>query len=673
MDKTDFPIKKTKFLDLIICPVLFVFSYYISMYYPSALLGTLILLSFGFVVQTTFIKPHRLSITEHVLVSAGIGLLAVNILMAGLIHFHKAQWFKEALLLLFLLATVTSFIKRKTYEFKGYHFKKEDVYLWTFILLFFLVSLSVRHADFRFPDEYMYLSKFEDIITDEGYISEFAQRRYFFHYSYSSILEFAKLTFRSTETISLFFVSLSLIPTYLLGKELFNKRTGIIAVLFLAFNPSIVFYSIRLLPWAPSIFLITSYMYFFYKWFQGRNISDFLISGVFITTSIFVKLHGVVFLAIALLYLLLASDTKDLQKNNRYPLMIGGVLSLLSITWNLHGKLWRLVASIAQDIRDDIMGVGYKMYITYFSPDLYAMPFVFLFFFGIAAILKKPKEEKLFLLLPLIVYVLLLSSSNPNFGRGIRNFFVVLPLMSIVGAYGITHRENISRRVFWILLYLYLIILAVMAIHAPRFPHLDHVLPDLPLWIRIITFSLAFVVIFLMIYDWKKEQWQKVEYSIISLVIISSLLNANFFINMQGGYSDKSKNGIVEAGKWLSENTPPTARIQSSTWELGGWERFNIRSNPEMRYPKSTFLSYYVNRTTYAPPRKEDLLLERIKRKEVDYIVIFTDPLLTTSEKTRNVYKYLQKYVDEAPPGTELVYTGYNENQEVLFRIYKVV
>lgn len=608
--------------------------------------------------------------------SAGIGLLTANLLMASLVYLNKTQLFKEILLLLFLLSIIISFIIRKKNEFKEYYFNREDVFPWVIVIMFFFVSVMLRHADFRFPDEYMYLNKIGGIVSG-GYISYYAQDRYFFHYSYSSISAFAPLTFKSAEIVSLFFVSMSLIPTFLLGRELFDKKVGYVSVLFLAINPSIIFYSIRLLPGVPTIFLITSFLYFFYKWSKNRNPTDFFISSIFLIIAVFVKLHGIIFLAISTLYILLTLNFRNFKKNIFYLLIFISALLLFSTVWNLHGDLYSMLQSffsrITSEVSNDIIWVGYKMYITFFSPDIYSMPFVVLFFLGIAAFLKEPFHKKFFLLIPVIVYVMFISFSRGDFGMAVRNFLVVVPLMSITAAYGTVKNEKSYRSVFWILLFLYLTVLAIMVVYAPRFPHLNFVLPDLPLWIRVLTFSAAFAVVLLMLHDWKTEKWQKAQCLIISLVIISSLLNANFFINMQEGYPDHSKSGILEAGKWFSENTLSNARIQSSTWELPFWMDTNTKSNPGMRYPKSTILSYYVDRITYAPPANDELFLERIKYKEVDYIVIFTDELLTTSDDTRETYKYLQKYVHEAPSGTELVYTMFNKNQKILFRVYQVI
>ncbi len=669
-------IVKTKFLDLFISGALFLLSFIISSYYSNVIFGIIILLSFGFVINTIFIKSRSLSLTEHIIVGAGIGLLTLNLLMAALVYLNKSQFFKYILLLLFLLALAISVIKRYILEFKGYYFNRDDVFSLIVVGMFFFVSVALRHADFRFPDEYMYLNKIGGIVSG-GYISDYAQQRYFFHYSYSAILEFATLAFRSVEIASLFFFSMSLISTYLLGKELFNREVGGFAALFLAFNPSFIFYSIRLLPLAPSIFLITSFLYFFYKWSKNWNKIDFFIGSIFIIIAIFVKLHGIIFLAIGVVYILSTLNFKNLKKNIAYLSIFIGVMYLFTITWKLHVDLYSVlegvVTRILNEAGNDIIWIGYKAYITYFAPDLYSMPFVVLFFLGIAAFLKEPFNKKLFLLMPIAVYILFISLTSGAFGMAIRNFLVVVPLMSIIAAYGIVYREKAIHSIFWILLSIYLITLALMVIYAPRFPHLNFILPDLPMWIRVLTFSAAFAVVLLMLHDWKPEKWQKVQCFIISLVIISSLLNANFFINMQEGYPDRSKSGIFEAGKWLSENTLSNARIQSSTWELPFWMDTNMRSNPGMRYPKSTFLSYYVDRITYAPPTNDELFLERIKNKEVDYIVIFTDELLTTSDDTRETYKYLQKYVNEAPSGTELVYTMFNKNQKVLFRVYQVI
>jgi hypothetical protein len=332
-----------------------------------------------------------------------------------------------------------------------------------------------------------------------------------------------------------------------------------------------------------------------------------------------------------------------------------------------------LFLRITNDLSHDFVWVGYKAYITYFSPDIYSIPFVLLFFFGLSSFLKEPFHKKFFLLFPLAFYVLFISLTGGLFGIGVRNFLVVIPLMSIIAAYGLVHRERVEKTFFWILLSLYLTVLAVMAIFAPRFPHLNFILPDMPFWIRVLTFGGALAIAIILFHDWENKNRQRAKYLIISLLIISSLLNASFFINLQEGYPDRSKSGIIEAGEWLSSNTPLNAKIQSNTWELPFWMDVNIRSYPGMKYPRSTFLGYYTDRTTYAPPDNDNAFLKRIKNKEVDYIIIFTDLLLTTSDDTLETYKYLQKYVNETPSGTELIYTGNGAHQNMMFRIYRVI
>lgn len=394
--------------------------------------------------------------------------------MAALVYLNKSQFFKYILLLLFLLALAISVIKRYIIEFNGYYFNRDDVFSLIVVSMFFFVSIALRHADFRFPDEYMYLNKIGGIVSG-GYISDYAQDRYFLHYSYSSILEFAPLTFKSVEIASLFFFSMSLIPTYLLGKELFNREVGNFAALFLALNPSFIFHSIRLLPDALLIFFITSFLYFFYKWSKSRSTIDFFISCIFLMLAIFVKFHGIIFLGIGTVYILLNSNFKDLKKNIIY-LSILIVALLLLIIWNLHYNLYLMLSGlfsrIANEISHDVIWIGYKAYITYFSPDLYSIPFIILFFFGIAAFLKEPFNKKIFLLMPIAVYVFFISLIGGLFGIEVRNFLVVVPLMSIIAAYGIVYREKAIHSIFWILLNLYLIVLAIMVIYAPRFPHL---------------------------------------------------------------------------------------------------------------------------------------------------------------------------------------------------------
>lgn len=641
--------------DLSIIAGLFFVSFILSFFYPYALWGLLILFSLGYILKTALVSSRDLSVSEHLLISVGIGLLAINAVAAALVYSHRAQWFKPVLLALFVAALFFALMRKRRFEIK---LDKGEIYPWIAVGVFFLVSIALRHADFRIPDEYLYLYKIEDII-EKGQLNSYASKRYLLVFTYSGIMQFSNLTFRSAEIASLFFVSMSLMPTYLLGKELFDRRVGYIALLFLAFNPSFIFNSIRLLPWALSIFLLTSYLYFFYKWTETRSNFFLLIASMFLFISIFVKLHGLLFLGLGIIYLILA-HWKDL--NRRYFAASVGILLLFSWFLGIPRLLQWFVLQVFYDMRHDVITAGYKTYVTYFAPDLYGMPFVLLFFLGLSALYKEQSRVKLFLLIPIVAYILLFSD---GFGIGVRHFLVVVPLMSIIAAYGLTS-ERRSRSIFSLLTFIYFAVLAIMVYLAPVFPHLNNVIPDIPVWMRVLTFGSGGLAVLFMIKMGRRGQT-----AAIILVIFAALLNAHFFVSIQDAYPDDSNEGLKEAGIWLSENTPVDARIQSTTGEIDRWRGINKASNPEALYPKSTFLSYYVNRTTYTVPENDSELLRRIEGKEIDYVVAFSHFMLTDSEPAIPS-NYTKKYILEAPAGTELIHTGYNKTGGVQFRVYGV-
>jgi hypothetical protein len=641
--------------DSIIITGLFSLSIALSPLFPHAIWGIIALISLGYILERIPIDPRDFSITEHLLAGIGIGLLIFNVVLGALIYTSQGHLFKPVLLTLFVTSLIIAAVKNRRSDYIP---GKAEVFPWIAALAFFLASIAIRHADFRIPDEYLYLYGLEGII-EEGQLSPYARGRVFFFITYSGIMRFSDATFRSTEITSLFFTSLSLIPTYLLGKELFDRRIGQAALLFLVFNPSFIFYSIRLLPWAPSIFLLTSYLYFLYRWTETRSKPTLLLASIFLSIAIFVKLHGLLFLGLGILYLVLA-HWDELDK--RYLGVSTGALLLLSWHFNIPSLLWRLISRILYDLRHDVITAGYKTYVTYFAPDLYGMPFVLLFFSGISAFYREKLRLKLFLLIPIVAYILAFSD---GFGMGVRHFLVVVPLMSIIAARGLTAEER-SLPILFLLTLTYFAILGIMILSAPVFPHLVNVIPDIPLWMRALTFGSGGITLFLILRGNSRHQA-----TMITMVVFASLLNAHFFVNMQDAYPDDSREGLKEAGRWLSENTPRDARIQSTTGELDSWRRINRALEPEALYPKSTFLSYYVDRTTYAVPENEEELLKRIEGKEIDYVVVFSHFMLTESEPAEP-FNYTKKYISEAPSGTELVHTGYDNRGEVQFRVYRV-
>ncbi|WP_290597863.1 MULTISPECIES: ArnT family glycosyltransferase [unclassified Archaeoglobus] len=494
----------------------------------------------------------------------------------------------------------------------------------------------------------MYFYKAEDLISG-NLMNYYAQNRYFLHFTYASLLSLLQLNFKNVELISAFFAYATIFPLYLLGRDLFDDKTGLIAALLYSFNPSVIFYSIRFLPVNLSLFLLTSFMLFFVKWIERGNRFYLALMIITLTAASLVKLHGIVFAAIATLFTLMNSNKK--QKVIFLSIFVTLFASTLIFTDLLRIILWKLSKLLTLSIVD----AGYSAYITYFAPDYYTLPFVVAFFSGISAL--KDSKKLLFLVTPIILYVVIFTVGP---GLGIRHFLPVLPYMALLAAYGILRRPD--ARLLILTLLLYLSTLGVMFIAAPKIPHLVYIIPDVPLSIRIFTFSLAALVLLCLI---KGRSPQKV----VLIIIVACVANTVYFIGFQSAYPDHSEAGLEEAGKWFDENTPENAVIQSTTGETKYWLEIHSKAHPNEKYPKSTYLDCYTSRKTVAVPDSEEELLRRIEKGEIDYVVVFSHPVLTENVEALK-YRFVRKYLHSPPNGTIEVYRWYNSKGGVGFVIY---
>ncbi len=86
-----------------------------------------------------------------------------------------------------------------------------------------------------------------------------------------------------------------------------------------------------------------------------------------------------------------------------------------------------------------------------------------------------------------------------------------------------------------------------MYLAAPKIPHLVYIIPDVPLSIRIFTFSLAIFTLFYIIRGGSPQR-------VVLIIIVACIANTAYFIGFQSAYPDHSEAGLEEAGKWFDEN-----------------------------------------------------------------------------------------------------------------------
>lgn len=122
---------------------------------------------------------------------------------------------------------------------------------------------------------------------------------------------------------------LSVYAMYLLGKEMFNEKVGLLAAFFMSINYLNLFYSFRILTDIPALAFFTLAMYFFYKYFKTNKAKCFYWAAAMTAIGALFKISIVAVLVIVLVYLLITERLRFLKKKE---IWIGGIIFLLILS-----------------------------------------------------------------------------------------------------------------------------------------------------------------------------------------------------------------------------------------------------------------------------------------------------------------------------------------------------
>ncbi|MFH1276285.1 MAG: glycosyltransferase family 39 protein [Candidatus Woesearchaeota archaeon] len=250
---------------------------------------------------------------------------------------------------------------------------------------------------------------------------------------------FTKNAFLAGKIVATLYALTGIIFMYLLGSELKNKLTGLIASVLLAFNHIFLFYSVR--PLADSPLLVTTIilLYCMVKLEKTKKISWGITSGIMFLVAMFTKVQSSLFVFALLIYYLLFKR-KEMIKNKAtlmsWLIPVGFILFA-----HLIGKLLFGAA-----ILDRIFGLflttrgmpygleAWGMLKWIFS--WYLIPFVFL---GIILVFFYKKKEYYFSIILLIFYYLFFEINVDN-----TQDRYVLPLLSIAIILAVFSIEEIA-------------------------------------------------------------------------------------------------------------------------------------------------------------------------------------------------------------------------------------
>jgi 4-amino-4-deoxy-L-arabinose transferase-like glycosyltransferase len=177
-----------------------------------------------------------------------------------------------------------------------------------FILIFALILRLYFFVGIGFNDDSYYLEFAEKIYKGEKFVPLMGVEWGIRIAVYYPVVFFWKLLGISEISTSLYFILLSLagiFVTYLLGKELFDEKVGLVASFLMSIFPLDIIYSTQVGPEIPLQFFTVTAMLFFIKSEKTKSFLYALISGIFVGLSYLAKSVVVLIIPILIFYVFL--------------------------------------------------------------------------------------------------------------------------------------------------------------------------------------------------------------------------------------------------------------------------------------------------------------------------------------------------------------------------------
>jgi len=136
---------------------------------------------------------------------------------------------------------------------------------------------------------------------------------------------------------------LAVLATYLLGKEMYDKKIGLIASFIMAICWVPLFWTTRFSTDLPGLFFGLFGLLFTYKYVKNKKLIHILLAALFLGLGLLTRIGNILPIIIAALYLIITNHIKILKdKNLYYALGIGIILLTPYLIWNYfyHGNVF---------------------------------------------------------------------------------------------------------------------------------------------------------------------------------------------------------------------------------------------------------------------------------------------------------------------------------------------
>ena len=217
--------------------------------------------------------------------------------------------------------------------------------------------------------------------------------------------------------------------TYLIGREVFNKRIALVSALFLAFSASFLFFSLKMLSGVPSLFFMLLSVYFF---INKRYFLTGLFAGIAFLTR-FLELF--VFFVILVLFLVYLRKEKKFLMNLSYIFIgfLAVVVPYLIFNYFIYGNIFYpfdLQLALTKET-----GWMYHEPFWFYFVNLFKENVLWIFaLFGIVFSFKNPGHKKFTILFSFLV---LFAFFNFIAHKEVRFMLLFLPYLCVLSSYGI--------------------------------------------------------------------------------------------------------------------------------------------------------------------------------------------------------------------------------------------
>jgi len=334
---------------------------------------------------------------------------------------------------------------------------------------------------------------------------------------------------------------ISIYGMYLLGKEMFNKKLGLITAFFMSVFSLHLFQTYRILVDLPSLTFSTFAAFFFYRYFKTKENKALYIGAVLIGIGTLFRITTAMFLFAVLAYLLITERLNFLKKKEYW---IAAVIFLLILSPYFIWGYFQFNGFVISQAgawnapQEDYFGNGYGNMRNYFrllKPDL-TWPLLIFFYLGLIAMYKL-----------VLGFDVLMKGKNLKLKRDL------------------------------LLVLLFIIPIIVVSLSINNFYDDRYILTAFP---AMFIISTAFI---LKSYDFIKKKNK-----IIAIILLALLLGYIGYLQLQhADASIKTKVSsyytVKEAGLWLKENSGPYDKIITSSAP-----QIEYYSERHVIWPKST-------------------------------------------------------------------------------------